>query len=357
MICLFLAFSKQDTYQLISSSGLFSHIKLCKVGLIQKALVIFTGKKCNFMSISVENLSKEYGKQLAVDQLTFTVNKGEILGFLGPNGAGKSTTLKMITGYLSPTQGQVFLEGYSLLDQSHKVKGMLGYLPEHNPLYPDMYIHEFLRFICKLHGIKGKEARTRIDQTVEKTGLRREQHKKIRELSKGYRQRVGIAQALIHDPEILILDEPTTGLDPNQLVEIRQLIQEVGKNKTVIFSSHLLSEVEAIAQRVLILHKGKLQADKVIGSKGASDSLSSSISLELILNKDGFLTDALSAHPKVQHIDQQGPEKWLLYVEELEGIRELIFQECVRQGFVVYGLKQQAQSLAHLFTEFTQEEE
>ena len=309
------------------------------------------------MSISVENLSKSYGTQLAVDNLTFTVNKGEILGFLGPNGAGKSTTLKMITGYLSPSQGQIFLEGYSMSDQPHKIKGMLGYLPEHNPLYPDMYIHEFLRFVCKLHGIKGKDATLCMEQTIDKTGLQREQHKKIRELSKGYRQRVGIAQALIHDPHILILDEPTTGLDPNQLIEIRQLIREVGKNKTVIFSSHLLSEVEAIAQRVLILHKGKLQADKAIGGNSGSDQLNTSIGLELLLNKEGFQTEVLLEHPQLQRIDQQGPDKWLLHVEDLTGIRELIFEECVRQGFVVYGLKQQAQSLEHLFTQFTKEGE
>ena len=307
------------------------------------------------MSISVENLSKVYGKQLAVDQLNFSVNKGEILGFLGPNGAGKSTTLKMITGYLSPTEGQVYLEGYSITDQPQRVKGMLGYLPEHNPLYLDMYIHEFLRFICKLHGIKGKEASLGIKQTIEKTGLQREQHKKIRELSKGYRQRVGIAQALIHDPPILILDEPTTGLDPNQLVEIRQLISEIGKNKTVIFSSHLLSEVEAIAQRVLILHKGKLQADKAIGNTPSEGQLPTSIRLELLLNKEGFQTHTLSAHPKLQRIDRRGPDLWILHVQELEGVRELIFEECVRQGFVVYGLKQETQSLEHLFTQFTRE--
>lgn len=309
------------------------------------------------MSISVENLSKSYGKQLAVDQLNFTVNSGEILGFLGPNGAGKSTTLKMITGYLSPTQGQVLLNGYSIGDQAQKVKGMLGYLPEHNPLYLDMYIHEFLRFICKLHGIKGKEAKVRIAHIINKTGLQLEQHKKIRELSKGYRQRVGIAQALIHDPQILILDEPTTGLDPNQLIEIRQLIQEVGKDKTVIFSSHLLSEVEAIAQRVLILHKGKLQADRRMGGDQPIDPSNHSIVLELIVNKEGFETQALSEHPHLLSIEQKDPQKWLFNVQSLEGVRELIFEECIRQGYIVYGLQQYAQSLEHLFTQFTQEEE
>ncbi len=319
------------------------------------SLCIFAPDRCNLMSISVENLRKVYGSQVAVDELSFSVKPGEILGFLGPNGAGKSTTLKILAGYLRPTVGEVTLDGYSVRENPQEVRKILGYLPEHNPLYLDMYVHEFLRYVCKLHGIKGKEKNQRINQIIHKTGLEKEQHKKIRALSKGYRQRVGLAQALVHDPNILVLDEPTTGLDPNQLIEIRQLIQELGKNKTVIFSSHLLSEVEAVAHRVLILNKGRLQADRAIKHIASGTGNSENILLELELNKEGFDLQGINAHPAWISSNAQGPRNWVIELQNLEGVRELIFQECIKQEYVVFGLKQSSRSLEDIFTQFTQD--
>lgn len=213
------------------------------------------------MSIKIQNLTKTYGTQKAVDNISFEVHKGEIVGFLGPNGAGKSTTMKILTGYIPSTEGSAEVNGFDVKTQPMQVKKSIGYLPEHNPLYLEMYVREFLEFIGSLYGLKGKELKNRIEEVIELVGLSLEKHKKITQLSKGYRQRVGLAQAMIHNPEVLILDEPTTGLDPNQLVEIRNLIKEVGKNKTVIFSSHIMQEVEALCDRVVIINRGKIVAD------------------------------------------------------------------------------------------------
>ncbi|MFB0909245.1 MAG: ATP-binding cassette domain-containing protein, partial [Spirosomataceae bacterium] len=208
------------------------------------------------MSITVQNLTKIYGTQRAIDSLNFTIKKGEIVGFLGPNGAGKSTTMKIITGFLSATEGSAEVEGLSVTEQPIEVKKRIGYLPEHNPLYVDMYVREFLNFMGSLYGIESKQLKNRVAEIIELVGLSVEQHKKIGQLSKGYRQRVGLAHALIHNPEVLILDEPTTGLDPNQLVEIRNLIKSIGKEKTVILSTHIMQEVEALCERVIIINKG-----------------------------------------------------------------------------------------------------
>ncbi|HEY1054650.1 MAG TPA: gliding motility-associated ABC transporter ATP-binding subunit GldA [Emticicia sp.] len=213
------------------------------------------------MSIKVQNLSKVYGTQRAVDNISFEVNKGEIIGFLGPNGAGKSTTMKILTGYIPATEGTAEVNGFDVKTSPMQVKTHIGYLPEHNPLYLDMYVKEFLDFAGSLYGLKGRTLQIKIDETIERVGLGLEKHKKIGQLSKGYRQRVGLAQALIHNPDVLILDEPTTGLDPNQLVEIRDLIKNVGKDKTVIFSTHIMQEVEAICDRVVIINRGKIVAD------------------------------------------------------------------------------------------------
>ncbi|MFO0485362.1 MAG: ATP-binding cassette domain-containing protein, partial [Sphingobacteriia bacterium] len=201
------------------------------------------------MALIVDTLRKTYGSQQALDGVSFRMEKGEIVGFLGPNGAGKSTTMKIITGFIQPTAGTAQLDG--LEAGSLEMRRRIGYLPEHNPLYLDMYVHEFLRFTGRLYGLRGAQLGQRIAELIAQTGLQHEQHKKIGALSRGYRQRVGIAQALIHDPELLILDEPTSGLDPNQVIEIRNLIKEVGRTKTVLFSSHILPEVEAVAQRVI----------------------------------------------------------------------------------------------------------
>jgi ABC-2 type transport system ATP-binding protein len=215
-------------------------------------------------SIKIQHLTKTYGTQKAVNDISFEVNQGEIVGFLGPNGAGKSTTMKILTGYLPATEGTAEVNGFDVKTSPMDVKKSIGYLPEHNPLYLDMYVREFLEFVGNLYGMKRNLLKIKVLEVIEQTGLGAEQHKKIGQLSKGFRQRVGLAQALIHDPQVLILDEPTTGLDPNQLVEIRNLIKNVGKNKTVIFSTHIMQEVEAICDRVIIINKGNIVADKTL---------------------------------------------------------------------------------------------
>jgi len=212
-------------------------------------------------SIVVENLTKKYGDQKAVDDISFEIKSGEVVGFLGPNGAGKSTTMRMLTCYMAPTDGDITVAGFQANKHPEEIKQRIGYLPENNPLYTDMAIIDYLRFSAEIQGIKKNQIYDRIKNMIDVCGLNLERHKKINELSKGYRQRVGLAQAMIHDPEILILDEPTSGLDPNQIVEIRKLIKELGIEKTVILSSHILSEVEATCDRILIINKGKIVAD------------------------------------------------------------------------------------------------
>src|SRR5690606_12138994 len=213
------------------------------------------------MSIQITNLSRYYGEQKALDDISFSVGQGEIVGFLGPNGAGKSTTMKTATCFLPPSTGEVRIGGFDVTQDTHEIKKITGYLPEHNPLYLDLYVHEYLHFIGKLYGLTGSALRARVAEMVELCGLTVEQNKHIEALSKGYRQRVGLAQALIHDPKVLILDEPTSGLDPNQLLEIRRLIREISKNKTVLFSTHIMQEVEALCERVIVINKGRIVAD------------------------------------------------------------------------------------------------
>ncbi len=213
------------------------------------------------MSIEAKNLCKKYGKQLAVNALNFTVETGQIVGFLGPNGAGKSTTIKMLVGLIKPSSGEAFLAGKAVNSESWEFKKNIGYLAEDNPLYTDMYVKEFLEFIADIQKIPQEIQSKRIQEVIELTGLIKEQHKKINTLSKGYQQRVGIAQAILHNPSILILDEPTSGLDPNQMEEIRSLIQSLKTGRTILFSSHILSEVEAICDRLLLINHGKLEAD------------------------------------------------------------------------------------------------
>jgi len=210
------------------------------------------------MSIEVKNITKLYGNQIALNAINFTINKGEIVGFLGPNGAGKSTLMKIITGYLNASEGTVLVSGFNIVTQKIEAQKKIGYLPEHNPLYLEMYVKEYLQFNASIYNVNNKE----VEKIINKVGLVSESHKKINQLSKGYRQRIGLAAALLHNPEVLILDEPTTGLDPNQLVEIRNLIKEVGKEKTVLFSTHIMQEVEAICDRVILINKGEIVADK-----------------------------------------------------------------------------------------------
>ena len=213
------------------------------------------------MSIQVTNLTKVYGSQRAVDGISFTLRPGEIVGFLGPNGAGKSTTMKILTGYLKPSEGTARVADFDVKEQPMQSRRSIGYLPEHNPLYLDMYVREFLLFSGKMYHLSGDSLKERVSEMITMCGLETEKHKKIGQLSKGYRQRVGLAQSFLHDPSVLILDEPTTGLDPNQILEIRELIRTAGKNKTVLFSTHIMQEVEALCDRVIIINKGKVVSD------------------------------------------------------------------------------------------------
>ncbi len=221
------------------------------------------------MSITVKNISKFYGKQKALDKISFSINSGEVVGFLGPNGAGKSTMMKLITTYLEQDEGEIIVNNYNTLTHKIDVKKSVGYLPEHNPLYNEMYVLEYLNFLAGIH----KVTKNRIEEVIELVGLTPEKSKKIKQLSKGYRQRVGLAGALLHNPEVLILDEPTTGLDPNQLIDIRNLIKEIGKTKTVLFSTHIMQEVEAVCSRVIIINKGKLITDSTLEELTKEQSL------------------------------------------------------------------------------------
>lgn len=289
------------------------------------------------MDIKIENLSKRYGPQRAVDNISFEVKTGEVLGFLGPNGAGKTTTMKMITGYLSVTEGDILIGGKSLKDSGDEIKHHIGYLQENNPLYLDMPVIEYLRFCAALQGVAESKIEERIRAMVSKCGLNAEKHKKIGELSKGYRQRVGLAQAMIHDPEILVLDEPTTGLDPNQIVEIRKLIREIGKEKTVILSTHILPEVEATCDRILIINKGKIVAD------GTSDTLrkqaegSELLKVRIEEATASEIQSAVKALPSVTKVDLIDVATNRLEVQSKPGhsSKRDIFNLCVSKGWIL----------------------
>jgi len=289
------------------------------------------------MDIEIENLSKRYGPQKAVDNISFTVRTGEILGFLGPNGAGKSTTMKMITGYLAAGDGTIRIGGKTLAEAGDTVKRHIGYLPENNPLYLDMPVIDYLAFCAALQGVTESRIDDRVREMVRVCGLNNEKHKKIGELSKGYRQRVGLAQALIHDPEILILDEPTTGLDPNQIVEIRKLIREIGKEKTVILSTHILPEVEATCDRILIINKGRIVAD------GTSETLRKQASGQETVNvriEDGSTADiqsALAALPEVVSVDISDAAMNRFEIQSKAGASSTraIFRLCVDRGWTL----------------------
>ncbi len=251
------------------------------------------------MSVIIDQLTKIYGTQKAVDDISFEARQGVITGFLGPNGAGKSTTMKMITGYLRPDAGSIAVGGINVLEDPRRVKKLTGYLPEHNPLYLDMYVREFLRFIGGIYQLK--QVKRRVEEVIQKCGLERESHKPIRALSKGYRQRVGLAKALIHDPEILILDEPTSGLDPNQIVDIREVIKEAAKDKTILLSTHIMQEVEALCDQVIIIDKGtivandKLENIKTIQSAGSGMILEFEQEIEVeVFEKAGFIVSEQS---------------------------------------------------------------
>ncbi len=304
------------------------------------------------MSIVVEGISKAYGSQLAVNNVSFTVSTGEIVGFIGPNGAGKSTTMKIITGTLRPDKGNVEINGQPSDESQKEIRKIIGYLPEHNPLYLEMYIREYLAYVAGLYGIKGELRKTRIEEVIRMTGLTPEVHKKVGSLSKGFRQRVGLAQALIHDPEILILDEPTTGLDPNQLVEIRTLISSIGKEKTVLLSTHILQEVEAICDRVLIINQGSIVADGLSASlkeKGAG--LIQTIHVELGAPVDPTLWKKLGY---ITHVRSLEGNQFLLETHENRDIRGEIFNFAVNQDLTILSLSLKEKSLEEVFREITQ---
>ena len=302
------------------------------------------------MSILVSNLTKTFGEQKALDNISFEVTEGEILGFLGPNGAGKSTTMKIATCFSPPSSGKVEVCGYDVVDQPGEVRKRIGYLPEHNPLYLDMYVREYLQFIGKLHGLRGNELRPRIDEIIQMCGLSREQNKKIEALSKGYRQRVGLAQALIHDPEVLILDEPTTGLDPNQIIEIRHLIGRIGKNKTVIFSSHIMQEVQALCDRVIVINKGQLVANDQIDQLKLQQVQVAVIHVEFSETVD---IEKLSAIKGVTKVDQTDHTKYTLEATMEEDIRPVIFQFASDHGLTLVGLQQEEVTMENIFQELT----
>lgn len=305
------------------------------------------------MSIEVKEISKRYGSQAAVDNVSFIVQTGEIVGFIGPNGAGKSTTMKIITGSLPPDGGTVVIKGMPTLEYPQEIRKIMGYLPEHNPLYLEMYIREYLHYVAGLYKIAGKEAKDRISQVITMTGLEPEIDKKIGDLSKGYRQRVGLAQSLIHDPEILILDEPTSGLDPNQLLEIRNLISTIGKEKTVLLSTHILQEVEAICDRVIIIDRGRIVADENADSlreKGGRQI--QTIHIEIDTSSDLQIWESL---PFIQHVKSLGENQFLLETHESRDVRGDIFNFAVNQGFTILSLSLKKKTLEEVFREITQQ--
>ena len=303
------------------------------------------------MSIAVKEISKRYGSQLAVDKVSFAVSTGEIVGFIGPNGAGKSTTMKMITGTLSPESGSVMINDLPALKHQQEIRRLIGYLPENNPLYPEMYIREYLYYVSGLYRLSGKTAREQISRVIEMTALTSEISKRIGALSKGYRQRVGLAQALIHDPEILILDEPTSGLDPNQLVEIRNLVSAIGKEKTVLLSTHILQEVEAICDRVIIINNGQIVADEKADTlKEAGKDHRQTIHIELDGPIDPEIWKSLLF---VKHVKLMGDNQFLLETSELRDIRGDIFNFAVNQGLTILSLSLKKKSLEEVFRELT----
>ena len=299
------------------------------------------------MSIEVKGLTKIYGEQKAIDDLSFQVGKGEIVGFLGPNGAGKSTTMKIITGYLQQDAGTAMVTGTDVRKDPIAAKKRIGYLPESNALYYDMYVREYLSFIGEVHGIANLKQQT--SHVIELTGLTRESNKKIGQLSKGYKQRVGLAAALVHEPEVLILDEPTSGLDPNQIIEIREVIRQQGKNKTVLFSSHILQEVEAICDRVIIINKGKLVADDRLSNlQQASSSNVLKVSF-----KEPLETEWLSRLPGVTGVSNSDRYTWQLQTNDIELVRKQIFDLALQHKLNIVSLQTETQSLEDVFRELT----
>ncbi len=299
------------------------------------------------MSIQVEQVTKEYGTQKALNNISFSIGKGEIVGFLGPNGAGKSTMMKIITCYLPQTQGKVAVCGFDVEEDPLKVKAKLGYLPEHNPQYLEMYIKEYLEFVGGIYKIKNIKAR--VQELIDLVGLQKEQHKKIGALSKGYRQRVGLAQAMIHDPEVLILDEPTTGLDPNQIIEIRELIKSVGKEKTVMMSTHIMQEVEAICDRVIIINNGELVADKPTSELKNAANQTQQVR---VVFGGGISKNQLKQIDGVKRAEQEN-DAWIVESDAKEDLREAIFKFAVANQLVILEMNRNLYDLEQVFQQLT----
>jgi ABC-2 type transport system ATP-binding protein len=299
------------------------------------------------MSIEVKNLFKFYGEQAAVNDISFSINKGEIVGFLGPNGAGKSTTMKILTGYMPATSGEVKICGEEVDIDSKETKKKIGYLPENNPLYLDMYVREYLEFVGKIY--KVPNLKQRIDEMIQQVGLEVEQNKKIGMLSKGYRQRVGLAQAIIHDPEVLILDEPTTGLDPNQLVEIRELIKNIGKSKTVMLSTHIMQEVEAICDRVIIIKSGKIVADNSASELQYEDNKQ----VVYVEFEGDFNKNHLKKETGISNVENVGENAWLIESSASLDLRKVIAQFAQKHNLLVLTLRKEEKTLEEVFKELT----
>ena len=301
------------------------------------------------MSIKVEHISKTYGTQKAVDDISFEVMPGEVVGFLGPNGAGKSTTLKMITGYLPKDTGNIFVCGIPVEGEAISTKKKIGYLAESNPLYHEMYVREYLQFIGELHRVSN--IKSRVDEVVLMTGLSAEMHKEIGQLSKGYKQRVGLAAALIHDPEVLILDEPTTGLDPNQIIEIREVIRSLGKKKTILFSSHILQEVESLCDRVIVINKGKIVADDRI-EKLRDIGSASTLRVQL---KDKATKNIFENIPGLLKIEQIDEHNWVFQTSDAEKLSKELIGFTLQHSLNIVSLQTQTRSLEDIFRELTGE--
>lgn len=304
------------------------------------------------MSIIAKNITKVYGKQKALDNVSLEINAGEVVGLLGPNGAGKSTMMKIISCFLPPTSGTVSVYGFDIFEQELEVKRLVGYLPENNPLYYDMYVREYLHFLAGIHKL-GRNSKSRINNIIDITGLGLEQNKKIGALSKGYRQRVGIAQALLHDPSVLILDEPTSGLDPNQLLEIRSLIKQIGKEKTVLLSTHIMQEVEAICDRAVIIHLGNIVADDATANLSKRAASKDIIQIEFSTAIDKEKLKSLKGVLRVKHIKDNS---WEVEASQERDIREDIFKFAVKNKTSVLSLNRQQQSLEEVFQSLTTSE-
>jgi ABC-2 type transport system ATP-binding protein len=299
------------------------------------------------MSIRLHRVSKKYGDQQAVNQISFEVSKGQVVGFLGPNGAGKSTTMKMITGIIQPDEGCIEVCGMEVIGESLATKKRIGYLPEHNPLYLDMYVREYLAMIASFHGMR--EADKKMQEAIERTGLLLEANKEIGQLSKGYKQRVGIAAAILHDPEVLILDEPTSGLDPNQILEIRSLIRQLGKEKTVLFSSHILQEVEAICDHVIIIHKGNIVANDAISAiKSLQDHQYITVQFS-----GSVSSEALMSLPGIQEVESNKQGGWILKSAESVDISKELMSFALQHNLNIVSLQAQTLQLEDVFKQLT----